>query len=141
MVLHGCLLNWALCSTISDMRGWFTKSERADFVHHCPLPLLTCEPGLLARPVGLISNCSTSPQCDDELNRDWDNLLCMAKNVIGRNHSVQTKFEGKLFLWVQVTHENITQQLDFTTKLSWTNISHAMVAVSFNCQPALEDNV
>ena len=62
------------------MRGWFTESERATVVHHCPLP--TCEPGYTARPVGLINNCSTSHQCDDGLNRDLDNLPCMAKSVI-----------------------------------------------------------
>ena len=31
------------CSTISDMRGWFTKSERATIVHHYPPPLPICD--------------------------------------------------------------------------------------------------
>ena len=63
------------------MRGWFTESKKASVIHYCPLPLPTCKPGYVAWPVELISNCSASHQSDDGLNRDLDNLICMAKNV------------------------------------------------------------
>ena len=36
----------------------------------------------IARPIAFISNWSASRQCDDGLNRDLDNLLCMAKCVM-----------------------------------------------------------
>ena len=72
MVLHGHSLKWTLCSTISDMRGWFTESKRATVVHHHPAPLLTCELGLT------INNASR--QCHDGLN--GDSLSCMATSVI-----------------------------------------------------------
>ena len=66
------------------MREWFTESERATVVHHCPLPLLTRELGYIAIiwPIELISNRSTSCQCDDGLVRDLDNFLCMVKSVL-----------------------------------------------------------
>ena len=53
MVLCGYSLKWTLCSTISDTRGWFTKSERATVVHHYPLLLLTPE---LHRPNYKVDN-------------------------------------------------------------------------------------
>ena len=41
---------------------------------------------------------------------------------------MQTKFEGKIFSWVvQLTHENITQRINSTTKLSQTSVSRTMV--------------
>ena len=40
---------------------------------------------------------------------------------------MQTKFESQIFSWVEPTHENITQQINFTTKLSRTNISRTTV--------------
>ena len=43
----------------------------------------------------------------------------MAKSVthacVVRNYSMQIKFDGKIFSWVQLTHENITQRINFTT--------------------------
>ena len=46
---------------------------------HPPLSLLTHEPDYVAKPVGLISKYSANHQCDDGLNRDLDNLICMEK--------------------------------------------------------------
>ena len=37
------------------------------------------------------------------------------------------KIQGKIFLWVQLTHEYLTQQTNYTTKLSQINISQTMV--------------
>ena len=49
----------------------------------CPLPLLVRGP-----LIRLMSNCRTSYKCDDEHNRDLDNLLSMVKSVtyIHRNY-------------------------------------------------------
>ena len=44
--------------------------------------------------------------------------------VIFVKNSKQT---NKIFSWVQLIHENITQQINFMTKLSQTNISQTMV--------------
>ena len=44
-----------------------------------------------------------------------------------RNYSMQTKFESQISSWVQPTHENITQQINFMTKLSRMNISRTTV--------------
>ena len=60
------------------MRGWFTESEGATIIHHFPPPLLTCE---LHRPIGLLSNCNVSHQCDDGLNGDSGSLLGMVTSV------------------------------------------------------------
>ena len=55
----------------------------------------------------------------------------MVKSVVHactvRNYSVQIKFEGKIFSWVELTHENITQRINFMTKLSRENISQTTV--------------
>lgn len=42
----------------------------------------------------------------------------MAKMLACRDNSLQTNFEAKIFLWVQLIQENITQQINFTAKLS-----------------------
>ena len=51
----------------------------------CHPPLFTVitthRAGYVARPVGLISNFSTSGKCDNGINRHSDNRLCMAKRV------------------------------------------------------------
>ena len=39
------------------------------------------------------------------------------------------KFKGKVFLWLQLTHENITQWIISMTKLSRMNISRTTVLV------------
>ena len=44
---------------------------------------------------------------------------------------MQMKFEGEIFSWVQFTHENITQQINITTKLSGTNLSLTTVLHGF----------
>ena len=60
------------------MRGWFTESEGATIICHCPPPLLTCE---LHRPIRLLSNCNVSDQCNDGLNGDSGGLLDMVTSV------------------------------------------------------------
>ena len=57
-----------------------------------------------------------------------------------RNYSVQIKFEGKIFLWVQLIHENITQQINFKTKLSQTNISQTTVYCPYSAKFCLVGN-
>ena len=52
------------------------------------------------------------PEVSRQCDHSSDNL-CMVKSVTHAhtftNYSVQIKFEGKMFLQVQLTHENITQ--------------------------------
>ena len=43
---------------------------------------------------------------------------------------MQTNFEDKIFLWVQLTHENVTQQINFMTiilKKEKTTVYHYYV--------------
>ena len=54
-------------------------------------------------------------------------VKCVIHARTVRIFSVQIKFEGKIFSWVQLTHENITQQINFTIKLSQEDISQTMV--------------
>ena len=83
------------------MSEWFTESGRATIIHHHYRHM-----SYVGLTVGLeIRNCNESCQCDNGLNGDSGNL-CMATSVA--NYLVQTNFEGKIFLRVQLTHENIT---------------------------------
>ena len=63
-----------------------------------------------ARPIGLISNCSASRQCDDGLNRDLDNVLCVSlcgkKWYIGRNYCI-VQNGGGVKLWQIGNFQNL----------------------------------
>ena len=43
------------------------------------------------------------------LDSELSTCLYGNKCYAGRNYSVETKLEGKIFLWVQLTHTNIIQ--------------------------------
>ena len=81
-----------------------------------------------------IINRNTPPKVSHQCDHSSDNL-CMVKSVMHactvRNYSV--KFRSKIFLWVQLTHENITQQINFMTKLSQMNISQTTVYPCVHC--------
>ena len=135
MVLCGCSLNWAPCYLCYNQERIVYQIQEG----HCLLPLSTAiiatKPARLlrpARPVELISNCSTSHQCDG-LNRETQTIfLYVTKCYVGRKYLVRTKFEGKLFSWIQLTHENVTQQVKFynyVATLSQTNISQTVVCL------------
>ena len=56
------------------------------------------------------------------VNWVWLVRLTLYATVLNGNtrifYSVQLKFEGTIFLWVQLTHKNIAQRINFTTKSS-----------------------
>ena len=54
-------------------------------------------------------------------------VKCVTHALAVTNYSVQIKFKGKIFSWVQLTHKNITQRINFTTKSSQEYISQTMV--------------
>ena len=65
------------------------------------------------------------------VSRQLDNL-CMVTSVMQLEIiQCKQKFEGKIFLWVQLSHKNITQRINFTTKLSWMNISQTTVCIVY----------
>ena len=117
-------------STISDMRVWFTKSDRITVVHHYPMYTVIIShfwyTSYIVRPIGLTNNCCTSCLC----GKDLDNI-CVAEVLYKLKLLIANKIWGKDIFVGTVYPRNITQWIHYTTKLSWTNISQTTAKLSW----------